>query len=553
MTSVTAAPGTRRPTAPSPGGNALAGTRTLIRFALRRDRVRLPVWVLALTLATLMTADSLGTLYSDPEDRANAVASVDSPAGLAMSGPRHYLVDDGLGSILAHQMLGFTAVLVGLMSVLIVTRHTRAEEETGRAELVRSAVVGRHAHLAAALSVAALANLVLALLLAVGLTGLGLEGVDAGGSLVYGVAHAGAGLVFAGVAAVTVQVTAHTRGASGFALAAIGVAYVLRAAGDSGDGDVLSWLSPVGWAQRSYPYVDDRWWPPALCLVCAAACAAAGFALSTRRDVGAGLRAEKLGRPRATAALTTPVGLALRLHRGMLAGFGAGLFLMGAMYGAILGDAEDMLAGVDEIEEALDRIGGADVVESFASMVMIVLAVVASVYVVLAALRPRSEETAGRAEPLLATGLSRARWAGGHLAVALGGGTAVLALAGLGFGLAGAASTGDIGLLPELLGAALVYAPALWVTAGVAAVLFGWFPRAMRAAWIVPVFAFVVGYLGQILRFPAWAEDLSPFGHVPRLPADDLAPAPLLLLTCVAAGLVWLGLAGFRRRDLDMK
>ncbi len=229
MTSVTAAPGTRRPTAPSPGGNALAGTRTLIRFALRRDRVRLPVWVLALTLATLMTADSLGTLYSDPEDRSNAVASVDSPAGLAMSGPRHYLVDDGLGSILAHQMLGFTAVLVGLMSVLIVTRHTRAEEETGRAELVRSAVVGRHAHLAAALSVAALANLVLALLLAVGLTGLGLEGVDAGGSLVYGVAHAGAGLVFAGVAAVTVQVTAQTRGASGFALAAIGVAYVLRA------------------------------------------------------------------------------------------------------------------------------------------------------------------------------------------------------------------------------------------------------------------------------------------------------------------------------------
>ncbi len=234
--------------------------------------------------------------------------------------------------------------------------------------------------------------------------------------------------------------------------------------------------------------------------------------------MGAGLRAEKLGRPRATAALTTPVGLALRLHRGMLAGFGAGLLLMGAMYGAILGDAEDMLAGVDEIEEALDRIGGADVVESFASMVMIVLAVVASVYVVLAALRPRSEETAGRAEPLLATGLSRARWAGGHLAVALGGGTAVLALAGLGFGLAGAASTGDIGLLPELLGAALVYAPALWVTAGVAAVLLGWFPRAVRAAWIVPVFAFVVGYLGQILRFPAWTEDLSPFGHVPGCP-----------------------------------
>ncbi|MFJ8182815.1 ABC transporter permease [Streptomyces sp. NPDC096105] len=553
MTTGTTTPRAPAPTGPVTGGNALAGTRTLIRFVLRRDRVRLPVWVLALSLGTLATANSFRTLYDDPQERANAVRSMDSPAGLAMSGPRHYLDDYGFGSMLSHQMLGFTAVLVGLMSVLIVTRHTRAEEETGRAELVRSAVVGRHAHLAAALSAAVLANLALALLLALGLAGLGLEGVDPAGSLLYGLAHAAVGLVFAAVAAVTAQITAHARGASGTALAVVGVAYVLRAAGDSGENDALSWLSPIGWVQRSYPYVDDRWWPLLLCLVLAAALAATGFVLSTRRDVGAGLRPERLGPPTASAALTTPSGFALRLHRGMLAGFGAGLFLMGAMYGSILGDAEDMLKDIDQVQEALERIGGAGVAESFASMVMVVLAVVAAVYVVMAALRPRSEETAGRAEPLLATGLSRTRWAGGHLAVAMGGGTFVLLLAGLGFGVAGAASTGDGGLLPELVGAALAYAPALWVTIGVAVVLFGWFPRASAAAWAVPVYAFVVGYLGEILRFPDWMKNLSPFGHVPRLPAADLDLTPLLLLTLVAAGLVWLGLAGFRRRDLDTK
>ncbi|MBT3152280.1 ABC transporter permease [Streptomyces sp. CHD11] len=553
MTSVTAAPDTRAPAAPVAGGNALAGTRTLIRFALRRDRIRLPVWILALFLSTLMTANSFRTLYSDPQDRANAVESVDSPAGLALSGPRHYLVDDGFGSILSHQMIGFTAVLVGLMSVLVITRHTRAEEETGRAELVRSTVVGRHAQLAAALSVAVLANLALALLLALGLTGLGMEGIDTAGSLVYGFAHAAAGLVFAAVAAITVQVTAHTRGASGMALAVIGVAYVLRAAGDSGTSDTLSWLSPIGWVQRSYPYVDNRWWPLLLCLLFAVACAAAGFRLSTLRDVGAGLRPEKLGSPTASAALTTPVGFALRLHRGMLTGFGAGLFLMGAMYGSILGDAEEMLAGIDEIEEALERLGGASVVESFASMVMVVLTVVAAVYVVMAALRPRSEETAGRAEALLATGLSRSRWVGGHLAVALGGGTVVLLLAGLGFGIAGAASTGDAGLVPDLTGAALAYAPALWVTVGVTVVLFGWFPGASQAAWLVPVYAFVVGYLGQILQFPDWMNNISPFGHIPRLPAADMNWTPLFLLTLVAAALVWLGLTGFGRRDLETK
>lgn len=553
MTTATAAPEAPAPAGPVAGGNALAGTRTLIRFALRRDRVRLPVWILALFLGTLATADSFRTLYSSPEDRANAVRSMDSPAGLAMSGPRHYLADYDFGSMLSHQMLGFTSVLVGLMSVLVITRHTRAEEETGRAELVRSTVVGRHAHLAAALSVAVLANLVLALLLAFGLAGMGLGDGGTAGSLLYGAAHAAVGLVFAAVAAVTVQVTAHTRGASGMALAVIGLAYVLRAAGDSGANGTLSWLSPIGWVQRSYPYVDDRWWPLLLCLVFAVVCATAGFVLSTRRDVGAGLRPEKLGSPTASDALATPLGLALRLHRGVLTGFGAGLFLMGAMYGSILGDAEEMLKGIDEIQEALDRLGGAGVAESFASMVMVVLTVVAAVYVVMAALRPRSEETAGRAEPLLATGLSRTRWVGGHLAVAMGGGTFVLLLAGLGFGIAGAASTGDGSLLPKLVGAALAYAPALWVTVGVAVVLFGWFPRASQAAWTVPVYAFVVGYLGQILRFPGWMNNLSPFGHVPRLPAADMNWLPLLLLSLVAAGLVWLGLTGFRRRDLETK
>ncbi|EST37624.1 hypothetical protein N566_12035 [Streptomycetaceae bacterium MP113-05] len=184
---------------------------------------------------------------------------------------------------------------------------------------------------------------------------------------------------------------------------------------------------------------------------------------------------------------------------------------------------------------------------------MTVVAVVASVYVVMAALRPRAEETAGRAEQLLSTGPSRVRWAGGHVLVAMAGGVVVLAVAGLGFGLLGAASTGDAGMVPDLLLAALAYAPALWVTAGVGVVLFGWAPRATALVWVVPVHAFVVGYLGQILGFPEWSAKLSPFGHVPRVPAAEVQWDALLGLTAVAATLVVAGLVGFRRRDLETK
>ncbi|MET9595117.1 ABC transporter permease [Streptomyces sp. NPDC006516] len=549
---MSAATVTRTPAPPrtlmAPG--ALAGTRTLVGFNLRRDRVRLPVWILALFFGTLAAADKYAALYAGPEDRASALATMGSPAALAMTGPRHYLDDYTFGAMTGHQMLGFTAVLIGLMNVLTVTRHTRDEEETNRAELVRSTVVGRHAHLAAALCVAVIADLALAVLLAAGLGAMDLAPAGATGSLLYGLALACAGLVFASVAAVTAQISAHTRGASGSALAVIGLAYVLRAAGDAGGDDVLSWLSPIGWVQRSYPYVDDDWWPLLLCLVSAALCAGAGFALSTRRDVGAGLRATRPGSATASGALLRPLGFALRLHRSVLAGFGAGLFLMGAMYRSILGQADDMLGSIEQMEEALSEIGGATTAESFASMIIVVLAVVASVHVVTATLRPRAEENAGRAEALLATGLSRVRWAGSHLAVALAGGTVVLLLAGLGIGVAGAASTGDSRLVLSLTGATLAYAPALWVTAGVAAVLFGWLPRAAQAAWALPVYAFVTGYLGQLLRFPDGMNDLSPFGHVPRLPAAPMDWTPLAVLTLVAAALILFGLEGFRRRDL---
>ncbi|GAA1390397.1 ABC transporter membrane-spanning protein [Kitasatospora putterlickiae] len=551
----TATAGASRPTGVTTGGRrngVLAGTGTLLRFGLRRDRVRLPVWIAAVFLVTVSTANNVKTLYPEAADRAGVARTSDSPAVLAMTGPVRYLADYTYGAMLGHRLLGLTVVLVGLMSILLVTRHTRAEEESGRAELVRSAAIGRHAHLAAALGLAAIANLALALLLTAALGGLGIESITTGGSLLYGLSVATGGLLGAAAAAVTVQLTAHTRAASGGALAVIGAAFALRAAGDAGDNG-LSWVSPIGWLQRTYVFVDNRWWPLLLTLLLAAATTAGAFALSTRRDLGAGLRPARLGPPTATAALGTPLGFALRLHRGTLLAFAAAVLLLGAMYGSILGNADDMLKDVDQIQDALKRVGGTSIADSLAALTLMVVAVIAAVHAVMATLRPRGEESGGRAEPVLATGLSRAGWLGSHLTVALAGSTLLTLATGVGFGAAGAASTGDAGAFWRLLGGALAYAPALWVTVGFAAALYGWFPRAVPLAWIVPAYAFVIGHLGPLLKLPEAMNNLSPFGHVPRLPAVGMAWTPIALLTAVAAALIALGLVGFARRDLDMK
>ncbi|HSJ20571.1 MAG TPA: hypothetical protein VK964_08360 [Nocardioidaceae bacterium] len=400
---------------PAPAGvgvvgerGAFAGTRRLVRFALRRDRIRLTAWMLGITALSASTVGSFAGLYPTAADRAGTAATMDSPAGLAMTGPRHYLTDYNIGSMMGHQMLGFTAVLVALMSIFLLVRHTRAEEESGRAELLRATVVGHHAHLAAALVVALAANVLLGLLIAVTHGGLGVDGVTWSGSMLYGAAHAAVGMTFAGVAAVTVQVMEHPRGASGSAAAVLGAAYVLRAVGDAGN-QTLSWISPIGWVQATYVYVDDRWWPLLLCVAATMLLAAAGFALSTRRDLGAGLRKPRAGHATASAALRRPLGFTLRLQRSVLIGFVIALALTGVSYGSFLADVDEMLANVEGLDEAVAAMGGATLTESFLSMVTIVMSIIASIFVVLAVLRARGEENAGRADPVLATKLTRTR------------------------------------------------------------------------------------------------------------------------------------------------
>lgn len=531
-------------------GGAFASTGRLTRFALRRDRLRIGLWTLGISGSTLLIANSFTELYATAADRAQIAQTMRSPAALAMTGPAHYLDGGyGLGAIMAHQMLGFSVLMVALMSVLTVVRHSRTEEETGRAELVRATVVGRHAHLMAAINATLVANLVVGLVMALGLGALDIDGVGWEGSMLYGAAHIGVGIAFVGIAAVAVQITEHSRGAIGIGLAAVAVGYALRASGDASD-SAASWLSPFGWAQRTWAYLDNRWWPLLLMLALGGIGIAVGFVLSLRRDVGSGLRHSRPGRADASELLGRPFGLAGRLQRGVVIGFAVATLLMGAMYGSLLSEVESMLDGMGAVGDAMREAGGATIIDSFMSMIMNIFVVLAAVFVVMATLRLRGEENAGRAESLLATPLSRIRWAGSHLLVAFLGGPIMLLLCALGFGLTGAAATGDSELIASSIGAALAYTPAVWLCAAAAVLFVGFAPGAAAAVWIVPVYAFAVGYLGALLQLPQWAINLSPFAHVPGMPVDDFTAVPLLVLTAVTAGVTALGLWGLRRRDL---
>ncbi len=537
------------PIRPPRGGGPFTGTAMLVRFALRRDRFRIPAWLVGITAVQVGGAAMYPDLYPTAVDRRiQATIVVENPAMRAMTGPAHGLDQPTYGALLSNEFLGLVAVVVALMSVLLVVRHTRAEEEAGRAELVLASSVGRYAHLAAALVTVAGASLLLGLLVALGLGTLGIESVGWSGSFVLGAALAAVGLVFAAVAAVAAQVTAYGRAAAGAAGAVIGVAYAVRAIGDMADNG-LSWLSPIGWAQATAPYVRDDVWPLALALAAALGLSGLAFRLAARRDHGAGLVTPRPGTVAGSRWLVSPLGFAWRLQRTALLWWSVAMLLVGLAYGSAVDILEED-ADNEIVQELVAAAGGTTLTESWLSVILTVTAIVATVAGVIAALRPRREELSGRAEPVLATALARTTWVATHAAIAMAGGVVLLAVTGAALGGTGALVTGEADLFGQVLGASVAYAPALWLTTALAVAVFGLAPRAIGVVWALLVYAVLMVYLGGLLQLPQWMLNLSPYTHVPGMPAAEFTIWPLAALTAIAAVLVAVGLYAFRRRDL---
>ena len=127
------------------------GVGSLLRLALRRDRIRLSVWISILTLTMVYAPNAIKLAYPEEAQRLARVNLLKTPAGMIMGGPMFGGNETDLGAMMANELMLTLIVAASIMSILTVIRHTRAEEESGAAELVLSSVVGRYARTYAAL------------------------------------------------------------------------------------------------------------------------------------------------------------------------------------------------------------------------------------------------------------------------------------------------------------------------------------------------------------------------------------------------------------------
>ncbi|KKI90113.1 ABC transporter permease [Bacillus sp. SA1-12] len=525
-------------------------TGRMIRFILRRDRIRLPVWLIALSFITILTASSFTGLYKTEQERQAIAETMRNPAMTAMVGPGYGLDDYTAGPMMAHQMLLFTAIVVAIMNILLVTRHTRADEEEGRIELIRSLPVGKLSNASASVIVMFTINTILAFIVGLGLYSLQIESMDLNGSILYGSALGATGIFFTAVTVLFAQLSENARGTIGLSFILLVTAYLLRAVGDVSN-EILSWFSPFGWILGTEVYVNNIWWPIILTVGVSLVLVAVALYLNTIRDLESGFLPSKPGRKHATRFLKSPIGLAFKLQRTGIIAWAIGMFVLGASYGSVFGDLEAFFSNSEMMTNLLKPGEGLSLTEQFLSMLMSVLSMMCTIPALMFILKLKSEEKANRTEHLLSRAVSRTRVMGSYLFLSMICGFVMLFLALIGLWSAASSVMDDPISFQVMFEAAMVYLPAIWIMLGLAVLLIGLFPQLTGITWLYLGYSFLVVYLGRLLQLPEWMGNLSPFGQIPQLPVEEINSITLSMLICLSAILIVIGFFGYRKRDIS--
>ncbi|MCL1884915.1 MAG: ABC transporter permease [Defluviitaleaceae bacterium] len=555
-------------------GNSLL----LTRFTLRREKFIALAWILILGLVVIGVVPVLEQVFYDG-GATEIGETLDLPAMIFMVGPNFARYHETFGALYTTFMMLFTALTVGIMNIFLVTRYTRADEERGRYEVLRSLPIGRLSNLNAALITAIIVNILLAIVIGLGMFALGDDSMCFHGSMLWGVALGTTGLVFAAIAALFSQLSSNSRGAVGYSFAVLAFFYMLRAPGDMNpDLEIVSLISPLGLVLRTEAYIGNNWWPIVIMLLTAAAISAVAFKFNSMRDIDQGIIPAKPGRAHGSFLMKSPCGLSFKLLRGSLIAWAIGMFMLGASYGSILGGLDEFIASSEMYqqlilgptvgteffeglspEEATDmmhevvRAAGFSIPQLFVSMITNIMGIFVTVPVIIFALRVKSEEKENRADAILATSASRNKYLGGYVVFAFISAIVIQVSQAVGMYAAAAGAMDDISDLPLsfLLEASLVYVPALWVMVGLTVFLIGIAPKATGLVWAYFGIAFLIMFFGRMGVFPDWVGYITPFEFVPQLPADEINFVTMAVLTLIAVALTAAGFFFYNKRDIN--
>lgn len=528
--------------------NASTGFGIMVRFILRRNWLRMLIWLVVLAGMVVLVIDSQRELFPTQADRDAYALVANTPAIAALTGLPY--AAGTLGGILNIKLWMTMAIALSFAVIFLVTRNGRAEEEAGRTELLRAGVLGNHAYSLANWTVFS----VFAILVGLASAGAAIsQELPVDGALTMGASFAATALVFLGVSAVAGQLTRTSGGANGLASTVLGISYLVRAVADvQGEGENaswLTWLSPIGWAQQSRSYGDNNWWPLLLCVGAAVILLVVALALERGRDLGAGLIPERVGPRSASAALRTQTGLTIRLQRGSIIGWSVGIVVFAMFFGGVATAMADLLSGDSPIAQAF--LGGSkNILDGLLGFFLMANALLVAAFVLQSADSIRAAESKGRTEMQWSSAISRIRWAAARMVVPAVWSLVLLAVSGAAIGATFGAAVGQPDQAWRFLGASVAYWPSALLVIGVVVLCAAMIPRAAAAVtWALYAVAVILSMFGDLFGLPDWVINNTPFTAIPRL-GMDFTVLPLVVVTALAVITGGIGLWVLRNRDM---
>jgi ABC-2 type transport system permease protein len=520
------------------------GLGLMVGIVWRTRRRGILVWVIALAVGMVGTAAAVAGMYDTPAKIHTYAEAVTSGSALAAING-HVEGIDSLGGVIQDEFGFLASFLLPLLGIGLVAGSTRREEESGRLETILCGRIARRQPTLAALAVATAAILATSVLFAGGLVP---AGVPASGAILYAAALGGLAFVFAGLAALVAQLVLHSRGVYLWSLIMLAAAYALRGIGDTTK-TWVTWLSPLGWAEKAAPFGNQRWWALAIPAIVGVGLGGAAVWLAARRDIGSALWRREGGPAQATWLQRRPVGFAIWIHRPAAIGWLTGAALFAAMMGALAKQLLDAMTGNPALAESMGLQGGRPL-DGFVAATQLYLAVIAGGYVIQAIGALRAEEAAGRLETRLTGTLSRIRWLAAHIVAVTAGLVLIVVVSSSVLAASTAWSVGNAHEFVTILKAGLDYLPAGIVLAGLALALFGTWPRGFGLAWAGYAAATFIAFLGPGLKLAQWVLDLAPTTHVGNPPLGTADSGALSALSIVAIALALIGFITFNRRDV---
>lgn len=521
----------------------------VLSLALRQVRRSGTVVVAVASGMSALVAATYARTVGDGLDAAALAALAENPALRTLFGEPVAL--DTAGGFAVWRTGTFLAVLISVWATLTTTRVTRGEEESGRWDLLLAgrltpeALLGRY--LAVVTAVAAVTGVGVAVALIA-------AGTPAHGALLHAAGLALAGALAAAAAALTAQIFPTRAGATGAAVAFLGVGLLARMVGDGVTTlDWLRWLPPYGPLALTRPYQADRLSPLVVLAVTTIVLACTALALAGRRDVRSGLLRPTTGRAPRRWLLGSVQAFAVRRALRPLAGWSAGIGTYYLLIGVLTESLTAFLADKPRFADLAAEAGftGLGTVRGYTATLFALLSIPVGAFAAVRLAALAAAETSGRLTLLHAGPVTRTRLLTAEVLTTVAGMAVLATVAGAATWLGATIVDADLPLPAAFAGTWNVLPVAL-LSVGAAVLALGRGTHAVTALGMVPTAGgFLLTTIADSTDAPEWVRELSPYRHLAAVPnATPDWPATAVIL--VVAGMA-LAAGGFRYRQRDMQ